>query len=202
MKTYILNDDLFVKGSVTVREIADDGTITIKKQDENVVVNSGILLMAQYLLNEGDSGPLSGITHLAVGDGTPQYIMPYQSEEDRKTFLYGLDELNSELLRVVRWDVQYWRKDEAGNMFISSTPTNIVDFIFRLRQKEPVDKIYISEIGMFGGTVRVDNVPYATPDQVRNKGTMFSYRYYDPPIDKSPDTILEFSWRINFFKRG
>lgn len=202
MKLTIMDNlDLNVSGKVTVREIFPDGDIKIKRKDENVVVYGGILLLLRYITDSGADKPLSGITHFAVGSGKPDFIDSAKNSSDINAMLYGLESLQNETLRVVRWDVKYWKEDEGKNLKESSEPTNIIDFIYRLRQREPAEKIYISEIGMFSGNVQINDVPYATIDNVKNKGIMFSYRYYDPPIDKAPETILEFAWRITLAKR-
>jgi|GEM_PF-4879555 len=213
-----IKDDINLRivGEVTVRELFDDGTSKIKRFDKNIVVYDGILLMMGLFAENEDSGGLSGITHLAFGDGKPQFIDEV-TESDKKNFIYGMHKLGNELYRVVKWEHKYYKQDEFGNLDLSGEPTNIVEFSFRLRKNDPEELVYISEIGMFGGDVAVTNVPLAKmildnngdisdgtkgvqKSQVKKAGSMFSYKYYDPPIDKHPETILEFVWRINFLR--
>jgi len=207
---------LSVVGEVTVCEIFSDGTKKIKRNDKNIVVSDGILLLLNYFFSSETEEKLSGITHLAVGIGKPDFIDDVQ-ESEKKNMMYGMKRLKEEQFRVVSLGYKYYNKDDFGNFIQTNEATNIVEFSFRLRQNEPLDVIYISEIGMFGGKVRVNEVPVAQlildsdgnisdgtkgaeKSQVLDLGTMFSYRYYDPPIDKFPETILEFVWRINFVR--
>ena len=198
---------LNVTGKVIVNEIFADGTKKIKKTDENIVVNDGILLLISYLMAGENDQSLSGITHLAVGTGTPLF-MDGATEEEKKYFLNGLSGLIEEQLRMVRWGFRYFKRDEYRNIVKADERGNIIEFIYRLRQNEPDEKIYISEIGMFGGHVVVNQSPIAktirnedgtisSDSEVVDGGILFSYKYYDPPIDKFPDTVLEFVWRIN-----
>jgi hypothetical protein len=198
MQNLIVKDNISVEGFVTVKEIFSDGTENIINKNENVVVNSGILLLIQYLIGDGEAEPLSGVTHLAIGTGRPDFVGEVTSEDEKRYFLYGLTDLVNEVIRVIRWDVKYKKYDEFNNLVDSEDPTGIIDFSYRLRQQEPEERIYISEIGMFGGDVRINHTPDALPEDVINKGTLFSYKFYDPPIDKFPDTTLEFNWRIKF----
>lgn len=204
-------DNLSVEGQVQVNEILPDGTKKIKRENENIVVGSGILLLMHYLMSDESSVGLSGVTHLGIGIGTPDNYNASDTDEVKRTFFYSLSDLKKEVVRVIRWDMKYLRKDEFGNLKFSKDPTNIVEFSYRLRQKEPEEKIYISEIGMYAGNVEITHVPTAETEyelttnmvsssQVVNKGILFSYKFYDPPIDKFPDTILEFLWRISFIR--
>ena len=83
---------------------------------------------------------------------------------------------------------------------VSDDPTNIVRYKYRLRKNEPAELTYISEIGMYGGDVLVEQTPFVTIDGVAKKGTLFSYKYFNPPIDKYTGGILEFVWTINFLR--
>ena len=214
----LIQDDikLNIVGEVTVNEILPDGTKKIKRSDKNIVVSDGILLLLNYFFAKGSDQKLSGITHLGVGIGKPDFIDGVEDVE-KKGFMFGLSQLKNELFRVVRYDTIYYKKDDFGNMVRTVVPTDTVEFSFRLRQNEPVEPIYISEIGMFGGTVKVTEVPVALlilddlgkisdgsrgypVSRVTDMGTMFSYKYYDPPIDKFPDVVLEFVWRVNFLR--
>jgi len=203
-----IKDNINVEGQVIVNEILSDGTKKIKRENENIVVGNGILLLMYYLMSDDSSTGLAGITHLGVGVGTPDNYSASDTDDAKKTLFYSLTDLKKEVVRIIRWELNYLRKDDFGNLRYSEDPTNIVEFVFRIRQHEPDEKIYISEIGMFGGNVEITNVPIAqtlydatnavSASSVVNKGTLFSYKFYDPPIDKFPDTILEFIWRISF----
>ena len=194
-------DDLKIKciGEVDVNRVYDDGRIENIRSDKNIVVNSGILLLTSYLTVDRSEEELSGITHLAVGNGIPDYVDSVGTASFN-SFVYGLKELVNEIGRVVRWEVNFLTRNNAGGFDWSELPTNIIEFKYRLRKNEPEDFTYISEIGMFGGNVIVEQAPFATPYLVKDKGIMFSYKYYDPPIDKDTNTIIEIVWRINFLR--
>ena len=186
-----------VVGNVEVNRINEDGSAENIFCDKNIVVNSGILLLLSYLTIDSSDKELSGITHLAVGNGTPDIIANGNTDN---ASLVGISDLKHEVGRVVRWDTDFLIMNGAGGFDVSDDPTNIVRYKYRLRKNEPAELTYISEIGMYGGDVLVEQTPFVTIDGVAKKGTLFSYKYFNPPIDKYVGGILEFVWTINFLR--
>lgn len=192
--------DFNIKGKVLVRELDINNKI-VREFSDNAICNGAISMLMDFLTSDENSSTVSGITHLGVGIGTPERIndVSLLTDDDRSNYLSSLTDLVNERVRVIRWEIpRYYKKDEFGNINLVEEPSNIVEFSFRLRQGEPSEILYISEIGAFGGDVKVNDVPYAMIEDVQSKGTLFSYRYYDPPIDKHPETILEFVWQYTF----
>lgn len=140
---------------------------------KNVITLNASVLVARLLK---DSDSTNGLLFLAVGTGAPGWnLQSPPAATNQQT------QLAAELFRKTFVSTNFVKTDGSGD--VSTTPTNIVDYVTTYDVGEAVGPLV--EMGLYGGDAT--GVP--------NSGTLFNYRTF-PVINKSSTSTLTFVWRI------
>lgn len=146
----------------------------------NLVINDASILVARLLADKND--PAWGIKYLAIGTGDPSWDptappAPTGAEHG----------LVNEIARKTFTSVSFI--DSGGA--VTTTPTNIVDYITIFDQNEAVGALM--EMGLVGGDATTTPVAFANGG--KNTDTFFNLRRF-AVITKPATSTLTFTWRI------
>jgi len=146
----------------------------------NLVINDASILVARLLSNKND--PTWGIKYLAVGTGDPSWPSPPPAPTGSE---HGLV---AELARKTFSSVNFIDPTSGA---VTTTPTNIVDYICIFEQTEAVGGL--KEMGLVGGDAIATPVTFANGG--KNTDTFFNLRRF-AVINKPATSTLSFVWRI------
>lgn len=162
------------RGVIIGEMIHEDGRVETF-QDDNLIVDSSALLMAQLM--KGEQVP--GVTHVAVGTGYGQAQGGTQQNPAPAT--PGMTKLENEIFRKAA--TVTFNTSEAT--VTDGTRTNVLEVVVEFGQGEAVGAL--TEMGLFGGSGASS----------KDGGTMINAKRFSV-WNKPDNATLKWTWRLIF----